>query len=62
MTSYSIRTADGTVLTSSTDLGLAWAWAEHESGDAWSGLLYSEQCRQVADALAELRRAAGSAS
>jgi hypothetical protein len=54
----SITTTQGTTLTASDDVKLAWAWAEHASGDRWARLNYGQQCHLAADALAELRRAA----
>lgn len=53
----SITTQDGTVLEDTTDLGLAWKWAEHEHGADWASLSTLEKNRTVALALAELRRA-----
>ena len=59
-----INVGDDTVLTDTTDLGLAWQWAEHEVNanpdmPAWDGLTYAEKCQQVADALHALRVAYG---
>lgn len=56
----SISVSGGVVLTASSDIGLAWLWAEHEvnaSADlpAWTDLPYARQCVFVADALFELR-------
>lgn len=53
----SIVTEDGTELTASSDLQLAWKWAEHEHGDYWQHMSYGRQCSDVADALAALREA-----
>ncbi len=53
----SITTRDGTTLTAPNDVRLAWAWAEHASGDRWARLNYGQRCHLAADALAELRRA-----
>lgn len=53
-----ITTEDGTILSASTDLGLAWKWAEHENGETWAGMPTSDRNASVAEALAELRRAA----
>ena len=53
----SIVTSDGTTLTDSTDLGLAWKWAENEHGAAWKGMPYRERVLTVSDALAALRAA-----
>lgn len=49
---------DGAVLTASTDLQLAWKWAEHATGAEWAQLSYGRRCAHVADALAALRAAA----
>lgn len=50
---------DGRVLTDVLDLKLAWQWAEVAHGpEGWAGLTYGQQCATVAEALAELRRAA----
>jgi len=58
----SIEMEDGTVLTSNTDLGLAWKWAEHVYGDKWATMMpLREQWPAVAEALEELRRSAGQA-
>lgn len=55
----SLTMPDGTELTAHTDVQLAWAWAEAEHGpEKWAAMTYGEQCRDVGDALAELRRAA----
>jgi hypothetical protein len=61
----SIVASDGTELTASSDLGLAWKWAPievdaHLGAGTWFRLPYAAQVRQVADALTELRRAYGS--
>lgn len=53
-----ITAGDGTTLRASSDLRLAWQWAEHEHGDEWANLSYGEQCREVSAALAALREAA----
>jgi hypothetical protein len=53
----SIVTSDGTTLTDTTDLGLAWKWAEHENGEAWARMRYTQRHADVADALAALRTA-----
>lgn len=55
---YQLTTEDGTVLTSATDLGLAWEWAEHAHGpEAWAALSYGQQCQEAAAALDGLRAA-----
>lgn len=55
---HQLTTKDGTVLTSATDLGLAWAWAEHEHGpEAWAALSYRQQCQEAGAALDGLRSA-----
>jgi hypothetical protein len=58
----SIVTSDGTVLRASTDIALAWLWAEAEVNastdySAWSDVPRGEQWGHVSAALAELRRA-----
>lgn len=55
----SIQTSDGTILTASNDLALAWKWAEHELGVRWEQLRYREQCWHVSEALGALRDAYG---
>lgn len=55
----SIETSDGTVLTASNDLALAWKWAEHEWGAQWAVMPNWERNSNVADALAALRAAYG---
>lgn len=56
-----ITTADGTELTATNDLRLAWLWAEHELGTDWPTLTYGEQCAHVAEALAALHKAQATA-
>lgn len=54
-----ITLADGTQLTDSTDLGLAWRWAEHEYGtQGWADMKFSDKTQAAADALAAIRAAA----
>lgn len=54
----SIYTTDGTTLTGSSDLDLAWQWAEYEHGpEAWQAMSYPAKVVTVRDALLELRRA-----
>lgn len=48
---------DGTVLTDSTDLGLAWQVAEHMAGDDWKTMPLRVQHADVADFLAMFREA-----
>lgn len=52
-----ITTGDGTVLTGRHDLDLAWKWAEHECGAAWSEMSTTERTTDVAAALNALREA-----
>lgn len=53
----SITTKDGTILTASTDLALAWKWAEHEHGAEWEGMTQTARTLSVSDALGALRSA-----
>lgn len=58
----SIVTSDGTTLRASSDVALAWLWAEAEVNastehPAWSDVPRGEQWGHVSAALAELRRA-----
>lgn len=60
-----ITASTGATLTASSDIGLAWKWAETEVNasaargecKSWKDTPYGEQCAHVAEALAELRRA-----
>lgn len=49
--------SEGTVLTATTDLQLAWKWAEHVIGERWAQLSCGQCCVHVADALSALRAA-----
>lgn len=52
----SLDLGNGTVLRDTTDLGLAWQWAEHVCGpELWARMGSAERNASVADALAELR-------
>lgn len=53
----SITTEDGTILEASTDLALAWKWAEHEHGAQWQAMTGAAQNASVSDALGALRAA-----
>lgn len=53
----SIETSDGTVLTASNDLALAWKWAEHEIGARWAEMPTRERNWHVSEALGALRDA-----
>lgn len=47
---------DGTTLTDSTDLGLAWQVAEHMAGpEKWAAMSHTERNTDVADFLAMFR-------
>jgi hypothetical protein len=51
----SIVTSNGTVLKDTTDLGLAWQWAESENGSEWADMDYIDRVLSVSDALGALR-------
>jgi hypothetical protein len=53
----SAEMSDGTVLTASNDLRLAWLVAEHGYGRLWERMSRREQYIEVADALDSLRAA-----
>lgn len=60
--SLSINASTGETLTASSDLELAWKWAEVEVNanpdlPGWDQTVYGERCAHVAAALAELQRA-----
>jgi len=55
--SLSITTQDGTVLTATSDLALAWKWAEHEHGALWDAMSRADRNVSVAEALGALREA-----
>ena len=56
--SLSITTQDGTVLTATSDLALAWKWAEHEHGATeWGAMSQTARNVSVAEALGALREA-----
>lgn len=48
---------DGTTLTDSTDLGLAWQVAEHMAGPNWATMSHTERNTDVAEFLAMFREA-----
>ena len=53
----SITLGDGTVLTDSTDLGLAWKWAEAMHGEDWATMPYGTRVAEAGEALTALREA-----
>lgn len=58
----SIEAGDGTTLRASTDLSLAWKWAQHECGLGWDHMSWNEKNQTVAEALSALREAYGEAT
>lgn len=52
-----IRLSDGTTLISTSDLGLAWAWAEHEKRDEWESMSHTAKAAEAAAALTAIRDA-----
>ncbi len=53
----SIEVEDGTTLRASTDLSLAWKWAEQECGEEWDRMPWFEKNQAAAQALSALREA-----
>lgn len=52
-----IHLQDGTTLTSTSDLGLARAWAEHENSAKWESMSRADRGIEVAAALTAIRDA-----
>lgn len=52
-----IHLQDGTTLTSTSDLGLAWAWAQHENSAEWGSMSRMAKGAEVAAALTAIRDA-----
>jgi hypothetical protein len=58
MADVTITTKDGTVLSATNDLELAWKWAEHNEGTHWAGMSYGDRAEASSPLLRQLRSGA----